>query len=79
MTGEGDATRRPKAQVLAFPGAGKRWPKASGPVRDLGLTPLSKALGPVSTNPKGHWCDRCKGIWYSHLGEARCPVCGGRC
>lgn len=79
MTDDGNAADRPKAQVVAFPSASKRWAKSSAPVRDLGLTPLSRALGSVSTNPKGHWCDRCKGIWFSHLGEARCPTCGGRC
>lgn len=68
-----------KAAVLSFPGPGKRWPRPSGPMRNLGLTPLSKALGPVPISPRGHWCDRCRGVWFSHFGEARCPVCGGRC
>jgi hypothetical protein len=59
--------------VIAFPG-----PRKPVAPRNLGLTPLSQSLGPVATSPKGHWCDRCKGIWYSHFGEGRCPVCGGR-
>lgn len=73
---EFDDPSRPR--IVAFPGPSKRWPRSKAPVRNLGLTPLSKALGPVSMNPKGHWCDRCSGVWYSHFGEARCPSCGGR-
>jgi hypothetical protein len=65
--------------VLPFPGPRSRPSKASSKPRNLGLTPLSKALGPVAISAKGHWCDRCKGVWYSYFGEARCPVCGGRC
>jgi hypothetical protein len=70
-------TRQPdKPVVVPFP-AGRRRP--STPPRNLGLTELSKALGPVDLSPKGHWCDRCDGVWYSYFGEARCPVCGSRC
>lgn len=66
-----------KSVVVPFPGP--RTPKAPAPARNLGLTPLSRLLGPVAIGPKGHWCDRCEGIWYSYFGEARCPVCGGKC
>jgi hypothetical protein len=24
----------------------------------------------------GHWCSRCRGIWYGYLLEVACPVCG---
>lgn len=73
-------TDRPeKPVVIPFPGPR---PKKSAPgpmVRDLGLTALSQSLGPVEVSPRGHWCDRCEGIWYSYFAEARCPVCGGKC
>lgn len=70
-------TERPERSVVVpFPGS--REARVPARPRDLGLTALSKALGPVSISAKGHWCDRCKGIWYSYFGEARCPVCGGR-
>jgi hypothetical protein len=66
-----------RSVVVPFPGP--RPANAPAKPRDLGLTALSKTLGPVAIIAKGHWCDRCNGIWYSYFGEARCPVCGGRC
>jgi hypothetical protein len=74
MSGESEGD----GKVIRLPPASRRWPRPTSGVRDLGQTPLSKALGPTKTEPKGHWCDRCKGIWYSRLGEARCPICGSR-
>jgi hypothetical protein len=68
-----------KSVVVPFPGPRMRRAEAPAVLCNLGLTTLSKALGPVALSPKGHWCDRCEGIWYSHFGEARCPVCGGKC
>lgn len=47
-------------------------------VLDLGLTPLSKQVGPTGKSPMGHWCGRCRGIWYSYFLEAECPICGNR-
>lgn len=73
-------TERPERSVVVpFPGPRQRPASTPARPRDLGLTPLSKALGPVAISAKGHWCDRCNGIWYSYFGEARCPVCNGRC
>lgn len=68
-----------KSVVVPFPGLRSRAPKVPVPARNLGLTPLSQTLGPVAISAKGHWCDRCEGIWYSYFGETRCPVCGGKC
>jgi hypothetical protein len=68
-----------RSVIVPFPGPREGQAKASTAPRNLGLTLLSEALGPVALSPKGHWCDRCQGIWYSHFGEARCPVCGGKC
>jgi hypothetical protein len=61
-----------KPVVIPFPARPAKAP------RNLGLTPLSKSLGPMPNSPKGHWCSTCQGIWYSYVGEARCPVCGGK-
>lgn len=68
-----------RSVIVPFPGPRARPAKAPEAARNLGLTALSKTLGPVAISPKGHWCDRCEGIWYSFFGEARCPVCGGKC
>jgi len=67
-----------RSVVVPFPGPRRRGVTDPAGPRNLGLTPLSRALGPVAISAKGHWCSRCEGIWYSYFGEARCPVCGGR-
>lgn len=68
-----------RSAILPFPGPRTGPAKTPAGARNLGLTPLSQTLGPVAISAKGHWCGRCNGIWYSYFGEARCPVCGGRC
>ena len=46
--------------------------------RDLGITPLAKQLGLKPEQTNGHWCSRCRGIWFGYTLEAECPVCGNR-
>lgn len=65
-----------RSVVIPFPGPRPPVPR---PLRDLGLTALSRSAGPMAVSPRGHWCDRCEGVWYSYFAEARCPVCGGKC
>lgn len=64
-------------RVIRFPFSRSGVARRSGPARDLGLTPLSKQIG-GGGEPKGHWCSRCEGIWWTHFGETECPVCGKR-
>lgn len=45
---------------------------------DLGITPLAKQLGLTPEQTNGHWCSRCRGIWFGYTLEAECPVCGNR-
>ena len=46
--------------------------------RDLGITPLAKQLGLKPEQTNGHWCSRCRGIWFGYTLETQCPVCGNR-
>jgi len=63
--------------VIRFPQS-KTKPKTSQQApRDLGLSKLALKLN-ASASLKGHWCSRCKGIWYGYGGECECPVCGNR-
>lgn len=48
------------------------------PSQDLGPTELTRTAGKGLSGAHGHWCGRCKGIWYSSFGEVECPVCGNR-
>ena len=72
-------TRDPETPVvIPFPVVQSDRLKVRGPVRNLGFTPLSAALGPNARSARGHWCDHCEGIWYSYLPEVECPACGRR-
>jgi hypothetical protein len=48
------------------------------PIRELGTTPLARQLGLSDEQTNGHWCSRCRGIWYGYTLEVQCPVCGNR-
>lgn len=48
------------------------------PIRELGTTLLARQLGLADEQVNGHWCSRCRGIWYGCTLEVQCPVCGNR-
>ncbi len=64
-------------KVLRFPQSRTRIGTGE-PVKDLGLSALSRQVGSSGRSAKGHWCSYCKGIWYSYFLESECPVCGNR-
>jgi hypothetical protein len=53
-------------------------PNTPGGFKDLGITPLARQLGLTLEQTNGHWCSRCRGIWFGYTLEAQCPVCGNR-
>lgn len=75
-----DDTDRPRRSdvLVRFPQSRTR--PAGGPTsfRDLGLSRMAREVGMVQPNLKGHWCSRCRGIWFGFVGEVECPVCGNR-
>jgi len=63
------------------------WSEPSGPaeapaspaqLNELGVTSLARQLGLADEQTNGHWCSRCRGIWYGYTLEVQCPVCGNR-
>jgi hypothetical protein len=64
--------------VVAFPFSRLRPKGPLGPARDLGLGKMAQTLGLPREQMSGHWCSRCKGIWFGYLLEVECPVCGNR-
>ncbi|MEM7652898.1 MAG: hypothetical protein AAF220_06945 [Pseudomonadota bacterium] len=64
--------------VIRFPQSRVPGANAKTPVKELGRTERSKALDPTGRASRGHWCSRCKGVWYGHGLEVECPVCGNR-
>lgn len=53
-------------------------PQTPGGFKDLGTTPLAQQLGLSDEQLNGHWCSRCRGIWFGYTLETQCPVCGNR-
>ena len=49
-----------------------------GAGRELGTTPLAQHLSLPDDQLNGHWCSRCKGLWYGCALEVECPCCGNR-
>ncbi|MGQ0671567.1 MAG: hypothetical protein ACT4N2_01625 [Hyphomicrobium sp.] len=66
------------APVVRFPYSRIAPPGTSEPPKDLGLGTFAQLLGAPREQATGHWCSRCKGIWYGYLLEVTCPVCGNR-
>ncbi|PTM49293.1 hypothetical protein [Phreatobacter oligotrophus] len=78
MPDDDEVSTPQKSVVITFPREKSDQLKRRGEARNLGLTEISKAMGPQARGAKGRWCDTCKGIWYSFVHETHCPVCGQR-
>lgn len=75
MTDDPETGPERDSVVIPFPRGRSERLKKPRPPRNLGLTPLSRTLGPHARGAKGRWCDTCQGIWYSYLHETKCPLC----
>ena len=71
-------TAQADAAIVPFPQSRVRPPGGPDPYKELGNSKLSEALGIPKEQMTGHWCSRCKGIWFGYLLEVECPVCGSR-
>ncbi len=77
----GDADKSDKTprdgEVIRFPQSrvgvgGKK------PFKQLGTSLFSARFGSPERQATGHWCSRCRGIWWGYLLEVTYPVCGNR-
>ena len=64
-------------RVVRFPQSRVR-PSGRAGYTDLGLGRMARELGMDREQLSGHWCSRCRGIWFGYLLEVECPVCGNR-
>lgn len=72
-----DNPKKPGA-VLRFPYS-RTPPKSSpGGFTDLGTGALARHLGMRQSGMTGHWCSRCRGVWFGYALEVECPRCGNR-
>jgi hypothetical protein len=70
--------KNPGGEILRFPQSRVRPVGGGAPFRELGTSQLSARFGAPERQATGHWCGRCRGIWYGYLLEVTCPVCGNR-
>lgn len=74
---DGHDDHRAPAYVVRFPQTRVR-PPGGGELRELGFSKLAQDLGFALDHATGHWCSRCRGVWYGAMLEVACPVCGNR-
>lgn len=67
-----------KPTVVRFPQSRVRPPGSEAPFRQLGPSLMARRLGAPERQATGHWCSRCRGIWFGYPLEVACPVCGNR-
>jgi len=65
-------------KVLSFPHSRVPPGGAAAEYKDLGMGKMANSFGAAREQQSGHWCSRCKGIWFGFLLEVECPKCGNR-
>lgn len=66
------------ARVTRFPFSRVRPAGSREGFKELGPSTLARTLGLPAEQTTGHWCSRCRGVWWGYLLEVACPVCGNR-
>jgi len=64
--------------VVNFPQSRTKPKGAQANFKYLGLSKFAQKYEKDKPGLKGHWCSRCKGVWYGFVGECECPQCGNR-
>jgi len=64
--------------VVAFPHSKVSPAFAGDRYKELGMGKMADSVGAAIEQQSGHWCSRCKGIWFGYLLEVECPKCGNR-
>lgn len=69
---------KPRGDVVRFPQSRVDPRGREGSFKQLGIGAFAARFGYPERQATGHWCSRCRGIWYGYLLEVTCPVCGNR-
>jgi hypothetical protein len=69
---------RLNAEIVRFPHSRVRPSSGVIAFKELGTSKLAAQFGAPERQATGHWCSRCRGVWYGYLLEVSCPVCGNR-
>lgn len=78
MAEDNDDGEKATAEVLRFPFSREPPNATPGGFTDLGTGALAKHLGMRPGQMTGHWCSRCRGVWFGYALEVECPRCGNR-
>ncbi len=75
-----DPTDRPAASaaVVPFPHSKVVPVHRADPDASSRYGAMANILGIPREQTTGHWCGRCRAIWYGYLLEVACPTCGNR-
>lgn len=79
MTGDDEHDEAQRRQsVVAFPFS--RVSPVQSAASQAGETfgEFARLFGMPREQTTGHWCSRCRMIWYGYLLEVTCPTCGNR-
>ena len=66
------------SEVVRFPQWRVSPPGSAKPAKILGVGKMAELLGEPAHQTTGHWCGRCRGIWFGYPLEVACPVCRNR-
>ena len=75
---DGSGKRGDDGGIVRFPHSRVRPTRSGEPANNLGPSLLVRKFGPPGRQETGHWCSKCKGIWFGYPLEVACPVCGNR-
>jgi hypothetical protein len=79
MIADGDDEQKnaPPAEVISFPFS-RVAPPHSDAMQPVTYGAFAELFGIPREQTTGHWCSRCRIIWYGYLLEVACPNCGNR-
>jgi hypothetical protein len=65
------------AEIVRFPFS-RVTPNRSSDPGDIVYGRFAREIGIPIEQTTGHWCSRCRKIWFGYLLEVTCPTCGSR-
>ncbi len=75
---ERDEDAKEAGDIIRFPQSRTAPSTSVGGFKDLGIGAMARHLGMTDSHMTGHWCSRCRGVWFGYALEVECPQCGNR-
>lgn len=77
-TGDDGANSKPTSSVVAFPFSRVAPTRHDEAGSEVTYGAFAELFGMPREQTTGHWCSRCRKIWYGYMLEVTCPMCGNR-